>query len=138
VTGVQTCALPIFIEWPEGDGFEIVLGGGRVNFLTSDETDPENENIKGKRTDGRDLTAEWTQKSNQHLYVTNKADFSAIDYTSDTRVLGLFEPSHMKFELDRAKTPEEEPSIAEMTRAAVTRLSQNDEGYVLMVEGRPY
>ena len=123
------------IEWPEGDGFEIVLGGGRVNFLTSDETDPENENIKGKRTDGRDLTSEWTQKSNQHLYVTNKADFDAIDYTSNARVLGLFEPSHMKFELDRAKAPEEEPSIAEMTRAAITRLSQNDDGYVLMVEG---
>ena len=40
-----------FIDWPEGDGFEIALGGGRRNFLTSNTPDPEDENRTGKRTD---------------------------------------------------------------------------------------
>lgn len=124
-----------FIEWPAGDGFEIALGGGRSVFTPAAQADPESENRKGQRTDGRDLTVEWTEKSDQHVYVTDKAGFDAIDYTSSQRVLGLFEPSHMKFELDRIRDTTEEPSISEMTRAAITRLSQNESGYVLMVEG---
>ena len=41
----------------------------------------------------------------------------------------------MQYELDRAKDGKGEPSIAEMTKAAITRLSRNANGYVLMVEG---
>jgi alkaline phosphatase len=41
----------------------------------------------------------------------------------------------MQYELDREKDTAGEPHIAEMTRAAITRLSQDTDGYVLMVEG---
>jgi alkaline phosphatase len=121
------------IEWPFGDGFEIALGGGRSMFSAA--ADPENPSKKGVRGDGRDLTAEWAKKSPGHTYVTDKAGFNAINFASDVRVLGLFEPSHMQFELDRAGDKAGEPSLAEMTRAAITRLSQDKDGYVLMVEG---
>ncbi|MCL4139370.1 UNVERIFIED_CONTAM: hypothetical protein GTU68_026816 [Idotea baltica] len=124
-----------FVDWPEGDGFEVALGGGRSNFTTTDQVDPEDENRTGKRTDGRDLTAEWTRKSNNHAYITDRQGFSAIDWASESRVLGLFEASHMDYELDRPEDITLEPSIAEMTRAAITRLSQDEDGYVLMVEG---
>ena len=41
----------------------------------------------------------------------------------------------MQYELDRADTPDAEPSLAELTRAAITRLSRNPDGYILLVEG---
>ena len=122
------------IDWPEGDGFEVALGGGRRNFTTTEQVDPEEDKRTGKRDDGRDLTAEWTRKSNNHTYINDRQGFSGVNWASETRVLGLFESSHMDYELDRPEDITLEPSIAEMTRAAITRLSQDDDGYVLMVE----
>jgi len=50
-------------------------------------------------------------------------------------LLGLFEPGHMQFSQDRAKDGAGEPTLAQMTRAAIQRLSRNGQGYVLLVEG---
>jgi alkaline phosphatase len=61
--------------------------------------------------------------------VKTAAEMSAA---TDDRLLGLFNRSHMSFEADRAET--EEPSLAEMTRFAIERLSEDEDGYVLMVE----
>lgn len=41
----------------------------------------------------------------------------------------------MQYDLDRTKTDAGEPSIKDMTTAAITRLSRNPNGFVLMVEG---
>jgi alkaline phosphatase len=122
------------IEWPDGDGFDLVLGGGRSAFLRADQADPEETGKSGARKDGRDLTAEWTKKSPDHVYITDRKGFDAIDWKSGKKVLGLFERSHMQFESDRAADKGGEPSLAELTRAAITRLSQDEDGFVLMVE----
>lgn len=61
--------------------------------------------------------------------VTTAADMAAA---SDERLLGLFNRTHMSFEADRAET--EEPSLAEMTAFSIDRLSNNEAGYVLMIE----
>lgn len=122
------------IEWPEG-AFDILLGGGRAKFLPADTPDPEYPDKTGERTDGRNLITEWTAQSDQHAFIFDKAGFDSADFTSGVKVLGLFEPSHMQYELDREADTGGEPHIAEMTRAAITRLSQNPDGYVLMVEG---
>lgn len=124
-----------FIEWPEGDGFEIVMAGGRAPFTPADQADVEDANRTGNRVDGRDLTAEWTAKSEDHVYITDKAGFDAIDFSSSAKVLGLFDPSHMEFALDRASDTAGEPSLVDLTRAAITRLSQDEDGFVLLVEG---
>ncbi len=123
------------VNWTAGDGFEVVLGGGRAYFIPETLTDPENANATGRRRDGRDLTAEWTAKGNNNLFVWNAEGFNDVDWASGAKVLGLFEPSHMQYEADRANDAGGEPSLAEMTTAAITRLSQNTDGYVLMVEG---
>ncbi len=123
------------IDWPVGDGFEVVLGGGRGNFMTSDQADPEYPEKTGRREDGRDLVAEWTGKSADHAFVWDKAGFDATDFETDAKILGLFEPSHMQFELDREKDAAGEPSLAELTKAAISRVSRNEDGFVLMVEG---
>ncbi len=119
------------VDWPAGDGLEIALGGGRANFLPNTAQDPEYPDITGARGDGRDLTADWAATSPKHVFVWDRAQLAALDMTTAPRVLGLFEPSHMQYEADR----DNDPSLADLTRAAITRLSQHEEGYALLVEG---
>ncbi|MGB3624433.1 MAG: alkaline phosphatase [Henriciella sp.] len=123
------------VEWPAGDGFEIILGGGRGAFYPPSIADPETGDPAGRRTDGANLVDAWLSGSGERTYVYDQAGFDAVDFASDTRVLGLFEPSHMQYELDRAEDKAGEPSLAELTRAAITRLSRDEDGYVLLVEG---
>jgi len=120
------------IEWPFGDGFEIAMGGGRANFLPDTLADPETPNAKGARADGRNLAAEWAARPNR-AYVWNSAQLAAAP--ADAQVLGLFSPSHMAYENDRARDPAGEPSLKDMTLAAIRRLARDPDGYVLMVEG---
>ncbi len=117
-----------------GDGLEVVLGGGRVNFLPNSQPDPEYAKQSGKRKDGRDLTVEFQQKFGG-CYVWNQAQFNAIDPKQTKRLLGLFEPSHVHYEHDRPKDSAGEPSLSEMTAKAIQLLQQNPKGFFLMVEG---
>jgi alkaline phosphatase len=50
-------------------------------------------------------------------------------------LLGLFNYDHMQYEADRAHDKGGEPSLAQMTTAAINVLKNNPNGYVLMVEG---
>jgi alkaline phosphatase len=120
------------VEWPEGDGLELALGGGRENFLPNTAADPENPQARGARGDGRDLTAEWAARADR-AYVWNAAQLSAAP--PDARLLGLFSASHMAYESARARDVGGEPSLTEMTVAAIARLSRDGDGYVLLVEG---
>ncbi|MEO8648816.1 MAG: alkaline phosphatase [Acidobacteriota bacterium] len=123
------------LEMKFGDGLEVALGGGRTKFLSKSEKDPEYPNRTGERLDGRDLTREWTARPGLSEYVWNKKAFDAIDARRTKHLLGLFEPSHMQFDYDRAKDPAGEPSLSEMTSKAIDILAKNRKGYVLMVEG---
>ena len=48
-------------------------------------------------------------------------------------ITGVFEPSHMQYELLRTK--EKEPSLTEMVEKAILLLQNDEEGFVLLVEG---
>ncbi len=121
------------IESPYGNGLDVLMGGGRTNFIPAEQSDPEYLEQSGRRADGRDLTAIWKQRHPGGSYVWNAKQFAAAP--ADKPLLGLFEPSHMQYEHDRKDDGAGEPSIAEMTRAAITRLASNPNGYVLLVEG---
>lgn len=123
------------IEFPYGDGLEVVLGGGRRGFLPRSMSDPEYPDKTGERDDGRNLTKEWLEKYPDSAYVWNKARFDAIDPYSTEHLLGLFEPSHMKYEYDRPGDAAGEPSLSEMTSKAIDILAKNKKGFLLMVEG---
>ncbi|HQZ97627.1 MAG TPA: alkaline phosphatase [Pyrinomonadaceae bacterium] len=123
------------LEFKFGDGLDVALGGGRSKYLPKETVDPEYPNRKGERLDGRDLTKEWTTKYKDSAFVWNKQQFDSIDAKKTKHLLGLFEPSHMKYELDRQKDVSEEPSLSEMTSKAIDVLSNNKKGYFLMVEG---
>jgi alkaline phosphatase len=123
------------IEFAHGNGLEVALGGGRQKFLRDDQPDPEYAGRNGARKDGRDLTREWTERRPRAAWVWNRAQFDAIDPAKTDHLLGLFEPSHMKFEADRARDKGGEPSLAEMTDKAIRILARNPKGFFLMVEG---
>jgi alkaline phosphatase len=50
-------------------------------------------------------------------------------------VWGLFDDSHMQPDMDRQHFAEHEPSLAEMVGKAIELLSQDKDGFFLMVEG---
>lgn len=105
---------------------DIALGGGRSHFLPTGVMDVEGK--EGKRTDGRDLTAEATAAGAKVVFADT--DFAALTMGDNAPVLGLFEASHMKYEHDRSG----EPSLAEMTEASIKALSANESGFYLNVE----
>jgi alkaline phosphatase len=121
------------IETPFGRGPDVLMGGGRSNFFPATERDPEYDDKVGLRLDGRDLVAEWKRRRPGGTYVWNATQFAAAPTSGP--LLALFDPSHMQFEHDRPKDKAGEPSLAEMTRAAIERLRDDPRGYVLLVEG---
>lgn len=125
------------IEFPHGDGLEVALGGGRQHFLPNTTADHEDAGRMGRRTDGRDLTAEWTARAERAAYVWNQAQFDAIDPERTDHLLGLFDYSHMEYEHDRPGDAGGEPSLSQMTAKAIGILQRKnkDKGYFLMVEG---
>ncbi len=116
-----------------GRGPQMVLGGGRKEFLTTDEADPQQSDKRGLRRDGRDLVAEWKRAHPEGAYVTDAAQLAAAGNAQS--VLGLFNYDHMQYDHDRIAAGGVEPSLADMTRAAISRLSRNPDGFVLMIEG---
>lgn len=110
-----------------GDGVDVLMGGG-ANHWT-----PYGASNKGGRADGRDLTAELTAQG--YSYVTTQSDLAKV---SSGKLLGLFSSkSHLDYELDRVAkgAANTQPSLSEMTAKAIDLLSQNSQGYFLMVEG---
>ncbi len=122
------------IEWPHGNGLEVMLGGGRAHFLPANTPDPEYSTAKGKRADGKNLADVWKSANPAGEYVWNSDSFNAVEPRKASKLLGLFEPSHMQFEADRTAGGGKEPSLAEMTTKAIAMLSKNRKGYVLMIE----
>lgn len=123
------------VEFPHGNGLEVVLGGGRGKFLPRNTADPEDAGQTGERKDGRNLVNEWLQQRPRSAYAWNKNQFDAVETARTDRLLGLFERSHMEYEHDRPKDAGGEPSLGEMTSKAIDLLAKNRKGYFLMVEG---
>jgi len=112
---------------------DVLMGGGRARFMPSAQRDPEYPALTGRRTDGRDLIARWQQRHADGRYVWNAAQLAQAPV--DAPLLGLFDPDHMHYEHDRPRDGSGEPSLTEMTRAAIARLQRGPQGFVLLVEG---
>ncbi|MTI94616.1 MAG: alkaline phosphatase [Firmicutes bacterium] len=104
-------------------GLDVLLGGGRDRFL------PEGEE-GGRRTDGRNLVEEAIEQG--YTYVADRDELAAA---SGEKLLGLFNTGHLNYQLDQALLNTNEPSLAEMTSKGIEFLSQNENGFFLMVEG---
>ena len=114
------------------DGVDVLMGGGRNHFTPFDAT----ANPRG-RADGRNLLTELANSG--YSVAATKAEMAAAP--PDKKFIGIYSSkSHLEYELDRVATPPlgegaVQPSLSEMTTKAIDILSQNPNGYFLMVEG---
>ncbi|NEW05174.1 alkaline phosphatase [Paenibacillus sp. SYP-B3998] len=100
-------------------GVNVFFGGGKVNFTTKDE--------KGKRTD-KNIIPDFEAKGYKTAYDKNGLD--AIPATAD-KALGLFAGAEIPYVLDR---DDKTPNLPQLAQKALDILSQNKNGFVLMVE----
>ncbi|NXY00082.1 PPBI phosphatase, partial [Centropus bengalensis] len=114
----------------------VILGGGRKYMTPTGTPDPEYPTYgteNGTREDGNNLINMWLEKRPGARYVWNRTEMLAA--AADPAVnylMGLFEPADMKYNLVRNATLD--PSLTEMTEAAITILSRNPNGFYLFVE----
>ncbi|XP_045172754.2 alkaline phosphatase-like [Mercenaria mercenaria] len=119
----------------------VLLGGGRQFFIPNYVIDPEIKRVDGdQRQDGRNLITEWigdkAQRGVNHNYVWNRDQFLAVDGNNTDFLLGLFDPSHMDYDMDRLEHgPYSEPSLSEMVGKAIDVLRKGKDGFFLLVEG---
>ncbi|AKB63934.1 alkaline phosphatase [Methanosarcina mazei] len=104
------------------ENVDVVFGGGSRHLV------PEEEG--GKRTDRENLTEVLLDKGYQ--YVDSRDEMLNL---SSGKAWGLFASSHMAPDIDRTELVPEEPSLSEMTGKALELLSQDKDGFFLMVEG---
>lgn len=109
-------------------GVSVALGGGRLAFAGANWKDPESGN-PGARDDGVNLMDEWRGRANARV-VLDRAGLLAVDGGSVDRLLGLFAPLAL---FDEEADPTN-PTLAEMTLAALDVLKRDPDGYVLFVE----
>lgn len=101
---------------------DVLLGGGEDEFLPDTETGCYPQ--AGERADGRSLIDEALAIG--YTYVCTPTAFAAVP-TTTTRLLGLF--------ADEGMTRPFSPTLAQMTQKAIDILSQDSDGFFLMVEG---
>lgn len=106
------------VDAPEAMRLDVALGGGATFFTPA------------KRLDGRDLTREWARRPNA-AFVDTAEGLSNLP-KGTRHLLGLFAGESMARESSR---PVQAPRLTDMTKAAISLLSQNPKGYFLMVEG---
>ncbi len=105
-----------------GAGINVLLGGGEDEFLPLAETGCYGE--LGERLDGRNLITEMVGAG--YTYVCQPAALALVP-TTTTHLLGLF--------ADEGMIHPHSPSLAQMTQTAISTLSQDPEGFFLVVEG---
>ncbi len=101
----------------------VLMGGGEDEFLPSTENGCYSE--PGERIDGRNLIDEAINAG--YTYVCDEAGLTAVSPSSTTHLLGLF--------ADEGMVRPYTPSLDDMTQKAIDILSQDPDGFFLMVEG---
>lgn len=143
MTSCQADIARQLVENEPGTNFDVIFGGGRRAFYS------DHPFFTASRKDGRNLVEQWKQlPGGTRQVVVNRKDFMAIDPQKVDKVLGLFDSSHMKYNLDNGMDMEtgkwnlspnglesEQPTLTEMTEKAIKMLQKNGNGFVLMVEG---
>ncbi|XP_070494076.1 alkaline phosphatase-like [Chironomus tepperi] len=113
------------IENEIGKNINVIMGGGMRSFI------PETSE-GGRRKDGKNLTATWMNSHLNGEFITTRNELLNVSENTE-HLLGIFAKSHMQFNVDRNK--EIEPSLAEMTQAAIKILTKNNtRGFLLIVE----
>jgi len=103
---------------------DVLLGGGSKFFNSA------------HRSDRRDLFAEFEQ-AGYHVVKNRAALMESNGRLGTQSLLGIFSKSHMSYAIDRINDKSlgaAQPSLPEMTAAALRVLSRNPKGFILQVE----
>ncbi|WDP93195.1 MAG: alkaline phosphatase [Desulfobacter sp.] len=114
------------------NNIDVVFGGGARHLLPVGEsyTTSFGATWSGKRTDNENLMQVLIDRG--YRFIDSKEQMDSVD---SGRVWGLFDDSHMQPDMDRQYFATHEPSLAEMVEKAIEILSQDPDGFLLMVEG---
>ncbi|MBN1694027.1 alkaline phosphatase [candidate division WOR-3 bacterium] len=104
------------------ENIDVAFGGGKSYLL------PKSQG--GKRTDGENLLKVLLDRGYQ--FVETEEEMSKV---VSGKVWGLFAEHHMSADIDRPHFSPNQPSLAEMAAKAIELLSQDKDGFFLMVEG---
>ncbi len=116
---------------------DVIMGGGREFFLPQGAADEENGR-RSSRRDDRDLVAEAAARGYRLIRRASELETLREELArgeSPGKILALFSPGMMAYEIERHADFWGEPSLAEMTEVAIELLSRHPAGYFLMVEG---
>lgn len=104
--------------------FDVMLGGGEEFFSAE------------KREDKQNLFDKFHQSGFQVVH--DRATFLQTASSNEKPLLGIFQEDGLPYALDRAQNQtllQKTPSLAEMTKVAIQKLSANNNGFVLQIEG---
>lgn len=112
---------------------DVIMGGGSKWFLPR-------STPGSKRKDDREVISEFEKLG--YTFVGNNDDLAKLDSKTD-KIIGLFNLGNMNVYIDKKITRNsdvlgpftDEPALWDMTRKAIDSLSQNPNGFFLMVEG---
>lgn len=113
---------------------DVLMGGGMASLLPQTEED-------SAREDDRDLRIEFEDAG--YAYASTRSELTDVIANAPEKVVATFHPGNLNVYLDREHSPNEEvldgwddqPTLMEMTEAALEVLQRNDNGFFLVVEG---
>ncbi|MGE6365377.1 alkaline phosphatase [Bacillus paramycoides] len=101
---------------------DVVLGGGKAALLPPTSS--------GIRKDNEDLVKVIQNKGYDFVETKN-----ALLNSKSNKIWGSFSSNALAFDIDRAATNPEQPTLSQMTEKAIQTLSKDKNGFFLFVEG---
>ena len=127
------------IENEPGTRLSVIMGGGSRYLLPKNASDTITGK-PGRRPDGMNLINKWLEmkkesglKPEQYSFVDTRDKLLNVDTNKVDHLFGIFNDDHLSYDMER--DPKREPSLAELTEAAIAVLKKNPNGFVLQVEG---
>lgn len=113
------------VDFSIGGGLDVAMGGASIAFFGRDRGGV-------RRKPDADLTQDWLAGGPRRRYIASVEQLGTLK--AGDQVLGLFARSHMSY---IAELPDDstEPSLSQMTAAAIDLMAGNENGYFLLVEG---
>lgn len=129
----RKCETEIARQYIEETGVDVLLGGGFGNNSGS-------ASYNCAQYEGQDKDAIVAEAmASGYTYATTEMEMDAAVADGAGKVLGLFTPEGKTPEMFRVDAsvayPANEPTLPEMTRAALNILEKDKDGFFLMVEG---
>lgn len=119
------------VENEVSQNFNVIMGGGARKLLPNGTVD--DAGYVGERSDGRNIIDEWVHgKRGPTKYVFNVQQLKELNTSTTDNLIGIFSNDHLHYNLDNDGS---QPTLQEMTDAAIRILQKEANGFFLFVEG---